>query len=170
MSGHQKANNAYTLVEILVVVLVFSILGLVITRVVTTTLRSSGKSENTVILRENINYAMGVMERNIRNAEEIVRCQPLKLDYKNSLGSEENYECAVSGGIGRITSSELGGQFLTNSEVSVDCTVGTTVFSCPTSDVVDIIISAIDAQSASTSENALTTNYSESIRVKLRNY
>lgn len=167
----KKSYTGYTLVEILVVVLVFSILGLVITRVVVTTLRNTGKSENNLILRENVNYALGVIERNIRNADEIISCTGgSTLTYRSTSGSVESYVCDDSSGIGRIISSELDGNFITNEEISVDCS---TVFICPPInpiDYVDINITAIDAASELGGENALTVQYSEPIRIKLRNY
>ncbi|MBN1168787.1 prepilin-type N-terminal cleavage/methylation domain-containing protein [Candidatus Woesebacteria bacterium] len=167
---NKRINNekGYTLVEILVVVMVFSILGLVVTGVVTTTLRSSGKSENSVVVRENVNYAMGVMERQIRNAEEVTCDSDILLTYTNSDGSSgETFECVVDGnGIGQIQSSNPNG-FLTNDSVDIECSG---IFDCSTApDVVDVLITATDAQSAA-GENALTTDYSESIRIKLRNY
>lgn len=157
--------KGYTLVEILVVVLVFSILGIVITSVVSSTLRNSGKSEHSVVIRENVNYAMGVMERQIRNAEEVICDSDTELTYISSVGSEETFECIESSGIGRIESTNPSGN-LTNDSVDIDCN---DIFTCFT-DVVDITINAMDVQSALNGENALTVEYSESIRIKLRNY
>jgi prepilin-type N-terminal cleavage/methylation domain-containing protein len=164
-----KNKKGYTLMEILLVVVIFSLLGVIVTQVVASTLRGSGKSENTVVVRENVSYAIGVMERNIRNAEEIQTCTGSRLDYINVDVEEVFYECQLDGVINRIFSSELNG-YLTNDEISIDNCSG--VFNCPPGNpinYVDIKITAVDAQSAG-SENALTAQHNESIRVRLRNY
>ena len=69
-----KLQKGMSLLEILVVVAIFSILGVIVTRSVLLTLRGSKKSESQVKVRENVNYALAVIERQLRNADSIVTC------------------------------------------------------------------------------------------------
>ncbi len=106
-----------SLLEILVAVTIFAILGVVITRSVILTLRGSKKSEDVVKVRENISYAFSVIERQLRNADSIIECPnittPSVLDYKDQLGAASTFSCVgigsadsyIASGSARLTSS-----------------------------------------------------------------
>ena len=55
----------------LVVVSVFAVLGVILTYIIVNSLRGSGKSESTTNVRDELNYAINIMERQIRSAYEI---------------------------------------------------------------------------------------------------
>jgi Tfp pilus assembly protein FimT len=106
-----------SLLEILVVITVFSILAVLATRAVFLTLRGSRKSESTIKVRENIDYSLAVIERNIRNAESIEECPNTDtsiISYLDDNGISTSFSCAsdadggyIASASGRLTSSEV---------------------------------------------------------------
>jgi len=63
--------RGFSLIEMLVVVGVFAILGVVVAQTTVTSLRSSRKSDTTVTIRENLELATATIDRKLRNATEI---------------------------------------------------------------------------------------------------
>lgn len=105
-----------SLLEILVVVAVFAILGIIVTQSVLLTLRGSKKSESQVRVRENINYALSVIERQLRNADALDSCSSSRVDYKDSDGLSTYFSCQISGSDSFVAS---GSARLTGSEISI---------------------------------------------------
>ena len=62
----RKISRGFTLIEMLVVVFVFSIVGVMVTRSIQLTLRASRKSKAITEVQNNIDYAMNVIERRLR--------------------------------------------------------------------------------------------------------
>ena len=108
-----------SLIEILIVVTIFAVLGLLISTSLILTMRGTKKSESIVKVRENLNYAMAVIERNIRNANSIKDCeamQPSEIFYYDQNGQLTSFSCKndetanyVASGSGalRITSEDI---------------------------------------------------------------
>ncbi|OGM28435.1 hypothetical protein A2962_04740 [Candidatus Woesebacteria bacterium RIFCSPLOWO2_01_FULL_39_61] len=125
-----KAFSGYTLIELLVVLLVFTILAYVIVQSLALSLRGSRKSENLGQVKGNVEYAMNVMERHLRNARGIPvgGCTPNQITYQDEWGTATNpYFSCVGGANGYIAS---GSARLTSTEIYIDCTAGN-VFDCP---------------------------------------
>lgn len=136
-----------SLLEILVTVAIFSVLGVIVTRSVLLTLRGSKKSESQVKVRENINYSLAIIERQLRNANSIVVCpnpDSSRIDYKDTFGNATSFSCVSIGGADPYIAS--GSARLTNNEVKITscsfvCAQGLTTN--PVS--VDVSIEAVDA-------------------------
>jgi prepilin-type N-terminal cleavage/methylation domain-containing protein len=105
-------SQGISLIEILVVIMIFAILGVLISRVILVTLRGSGKSDSLVKIRENLDYSLSVMEREIRNAETITCSSPTRVNYTNSRGVAAYFSCQTS----RVA---CGSGWLTSDEVSI---------------------------------------------------
>jgi prepilin-type N-terminal cleavage/methylation domain-containing protein len=113
----KKTIQGLSLLEILVVITVFSILAVLATRAVFLTLRGSRKSESTIKVRENVDYSLAVIERNIRNAESIEECPNVDttiISYLDENGVLTSFSCAsdadggyIASASGRLTSSEV---------------------------------------------------------------
>lgn len=110
--------KGFSIIEMLVVVSIFVVVGILTTRSVSMTLRGSKKSDSTIRVRENLNYSMGVIERQIRNAEKIVACpltDPLTLSYVDFGGILSSFSCnltspgyvASGAATTRITSNDI---------------------------------------------------------------
>lgn len=114
-----KNKKGMSLIEILIVVAIFSILGVIVTRSVLLTLRGSRKSESTLKVRENINYSLGVIERQLRNADSVVPCpntSTSRIDYIDEYGGPTNFSCITSGSDSFVASASAR---LTNNETVV---------------------------------------------------
>ena len=82
----KKANlkKGFSLIEMLVVVVVFSILAIITTQSLLNSLRTAKKSQNVNVVKENLEVSASAIERLLRNAED-VRCE-------NNSGSPSNRE------------------------------------------------------------------------------
>ncbi len=108
-----------SLIEIIIVVAIFSVLGVLVSRVILTTLRGSNRSESLVRVRENLDYALAVIERQIRNADGVSPCpnpDSLRIDYKSSQGISTYFACMNIGSVGYIAS---GSARLTSDEINI---------------------------------------------------
>lgn len=151
-------NKGISLLEILVVVSVFAILGVIVTQSVILTLRGSKKSESQVRVRENINYALSVFERQVRNADSIDTCDATTLAYKDSLGNASTFSCQnlyIASGSASLTSQE---------DVVVTCAFTCDLLNTPPSVTIDI-----DAYEANV-QGAEGERVTASTKVYLRNY
>ena len=112
-----KRIQGFSLLEILVVITVFSILAILTTQTVLLTLKGSKKSESLTKVRGNIDYSLAIIERNIRNADSIEECPNPDSDiisYKDENGVSTSFSCAsdtdggyIASASGRLTSSEV---------------------------------------------------------------
>lgn len=108
-----------SLLEMLVVIGLFSIITIMASRAILLTLRGSRKSDAIARVRENLDYSLAVIERNLRNAESIVECpntNPNLISYIDQEGATVTFSCAQDSGIGYVASSSAR---LTSDEVNV---------------------------------------------------
>src|SRR3972149_4270944 len=115
-----------SLIEMLMVVFIFSILGVVVTRTLALSLRGTSKSENVTIVKQNVDFALGTIERHLRNVR--FRCVSSSPSYIASSSAVAGVPIDV-----RLTSND------------VDIINCTTVFNCNISTnphSVDITITA----------------------------
>lgn len=115
-----KISSGLSLIEILVVVTIFAILGVIVTRAIILTLQGSQKSTSLVAVRENLDYSMSIIERQIRNANSVdcVNSSGTNLIYTDQYQNPSSFTC-------NGTSVASGSATLTSSAVSVQCS-----FSC----------------------------------------
>lgn len=115
--------SGFTMVEMLVVVLIFSVVGILVTRSIAVSLKNSRKSESVGKVRENVENAINIMERNIRNARDLDcgSSSSTKISFVDEDGNDANFEC-LNGFI------DFNTDHLTNPTITVDCS--TSVFSC----------------------------------------
>jgi prepilin-type N-terminal cleavage/methylation domain-containing protein len=130
-----RNNEGYSLVEILVVVLVFSILSIITTQSLLNSLRTAKKSQNVNVVKENLEVAASTIERLIRNADDI-KCEDVsrnpsskEIFYKDQYGKRTNIRCISIGGIGAIASGSANVN-LTSSRVDVNDNCSEVVFEC----------------------------------------
>jgi prepilin-type N-terminal cleavage/methylation domain-containing protein len=162
-----KRIQGFSLLEILVVVTVFSILAILTTQAVLLTLRGSKKSESLTKVRGNIDYSLAVIERNIRNAESIVECPNSDtriISYLDEDGVLTSFSCASDEDVGYIASDS--GR-LTSSEVDVIvCSFKCEDLAGDTNPAITISISARDASLSAMEGGEITI----STKIFLRTY
>lgn len=123
----------YSLIEMLIVMSVFAILGVLVTQVLAISMKSSRKAQSLNKIRTELTYAMNVMERNIRNAKSITSCNsPLQksiyyIDQKGDLGSFRYYSSLGPPPVSLIASGSAEYK-LTSSDIWID--ESKTSFSC----------------------------------------
>lgn len=112
-----------SLIETLIVIGVFAVLGILSTSAVLLSLRGSNKGESQIKIRENLDYAVSVIERQLINAESVTTCTASSVVYKDSLGGSGSFSCTgdrIASGSAWLTSDEI-----TVSACSFSCTAGT---------------------------------------------
>lgn len=112
----KKLKSGLSLIEILVVMTIFAILGIIISSSVALTILGTKKSEALTRVRENVNYSLTIVERNLRNAGSITDCSdPNTLTYIDQYGQETSFSCQniggddsyIASGSARLTSSAI---------------------------------------------------------------
>jgi prepilin-type N-terminal cleavage/methylation domain-containing protein len=161
-------NKGMSLLEILVVVSVFSILGILITRSILLTLGGGKKSESLIKIRENLNYSIAVMERQLRNADSIVDCSnsdTVSITYLDQNGIASSFSCvAGSGGLAGYVAS--GSAKLSSDTVNITNCSFVCASSSGTPSSVTINLEGTDASTRGI-ENTIVTAKTQ---IFLRNY
>lgn len=176
MRMNYKNKKGLSLIEILVVITVFAALGIIISTSIILSLQGSQKSAGLVAVRENLDYTTGVIERQLRNANEIPAClgtgtpasNPNTLSYVDQNGNQASFTC-VNPGTGGYIASGSANLRLTSPQVAItECsfTVNCGSVDSVNPPYVDIVLTArpVNLTGAQSSE---VTN---TVRVYLRNY
>jgi len=161
-------NNGMSLLEVLVVITIFAILGILVTQSIVLTLIGSQKSESMVKSRENLDYSLNIIERQIRNANSITVCpnlDPAVIDYLDQNGKPSSFSCVNTGNDESYIAS--GSSRLTNDAIkivscSLVCTPGTETN--PSFVSVDITVKEASAAGIRSADVSATT------QIYLRNY
>ena len=169
----QHTRYGMSLIEILIVVGIFAILGILTTRAVLLTLGGGKKTETLIKIRENLNYALGTVERQLRNADSIAasdctNADTSKIYYYDQTGTRTPFSCLNLGAatIGYVASGsanlKLTGDTIDITSCTFTCTVGTA--GNPSS--VKIDLTAQDSEVVGISNSTVTSGTT----VFLRNY
>jgi prepilin-type N-terminal cleavage/methylation domain-containing protein len=166
----RQSRAGFSLIEMLVVLFVFSILAVVSSQALTLTLRGSRKSESVTQSRENIQYAMNVMDRLIKSAKDLTCTTSTpndRVDYVDEYGNAAYFECLTSNGNSYIASNSASAR-LTSDQVNI--TNCSQVFTCTNGtgipDSVDISIFAVDSNVTGSDGASITA----ATKIFLRNY
>lgn len=166
----KKFLMGYSLIELLVAISIFTVIILLTTQAIVLSLRSSRKGESLITVRENIDYAFGVMERHIRSAEDITcSADERTLNYTDQWGEAASFSCL--GGInGYIASGSAALARITSDEVDINCN-NVPIFVCniPGGDVppsVEIKVTGFKAGETAVEGASVSTN----TRIQLRTY
>src|SRR4030042_2270443 len=133
-----KKNNGrrsvfgYSIIEILIVIGIFSIFSIVVTQSVILSLRGSKKSGSVVNVKEDLEYAASTIERVLQNAKEITNPNPCigtqsYIDFISRDGIQTNFKYET-GSDSRITQTNTNTYRLTSSKIDITvCTFSCTV-------------------------------------------
>lgn len=152
----------------LVVITIFSVLGILITQSVALTLTGSRKSEAIIRVRENLDYSLNVIERQIRNASSISPCPNLDttiINYYDQNGKAASFSCINTGLNGSYIAS--GSAHLTGSAIKiVSCTFTCVTNTLSNPDLVEVDLTVSDGSTT----GAQSAKVSASTQIYLRNY
>lgn len=115
----KKYNKGVSLIESMVVIVIFSLIGVLSTRSLFLTLRGTSKSQSLIKVRENVNYSLSIIQRLLRNAQGIVECPNIntsQIEYLDSEGNLASFVCNIVGTSGYIASSSAR---LTSNEINI---------------------------------------------------
>lgn len=164
--------KGFSLIEMLVVMFVFSILAVVSSQVLTLSLRGTRKSESVGETRQNAQYALDVIDRLLKNARSLTCSLPApsisnRLDYVDQYGNASYFECISSGSDNYIASNSATRRLTSNTVTITNCNQ---VFSCTKGvgvpDTLDITISAASVNQTGAEAGGVTL----STKILLRNY
>ena len=122
--------KGYSLIELLVAISIFTVIILMTTQAIVLSLRSARKGESLITVRENIDYAFGIMERHIRSAESIESCSSVQINYTDRWGKPAIFSC-MGGTSGYIASGSAVLLRITSDEVEINCNSVDPIFTCP---------------------------------------
>jgi len=113
----KKNKKGLSLIEILVTITVFTILGVLVTTIVFLTLRSTNKSSSSIKIRDNVNYFLSIIQRQLRSAQSITDCpndDTAHIEYVDENGNLGNFSCKsyndlgyIASGSGRLNTEEI---------------------------------------------------------------
>lgn len=158
--------QGFSLVEMLVVVGVFAVVSLIVTQSVLSSLRNTRKTDNQINVRENLNYITSVMERSLRNADQILIATSTNnlIRYINDQGDNTAlFRCSGLGAIGRIESEK--GQISSNDVDIETCNFTYTPAATGVPQKVAITISAKTSNTSALEESLITATTIISLRV-----
>jgi prepilin-type N-terminal cleavage/methylation domain-containing protein len=157
-----------SLLEVLVVVAIFAILGILVARSIILTLQGSQKSESLVRVRENLDYSLSIIERQIRSANSVTPCPNIDTNVINFIdqnGVASSFSCVNPGLADSYLAS--GSARLTNDNVGiVSCTFSCTNSGSSNPPLVTIDLTVKDASSSANQQTSVTA----STQIYLRNY
>ena len=169
MNKLKVVNSGFSIIEMLVVLVVFSILAIVTTQTLSTSLRGSRKSDAQSRARQNVDFAMSTMERLLRNTQSITSCSATQLNYMDEYNRPGSFRCACSGTDCYIASGSATPKRITSPEVVITCSG---IFSCPPTPApgvppsILITITGRDATTTGAEGNEVTSKS----RILLRTY
>jgi len=110
--------HAFTLIEILVVVSLFTIIAVITGQSLIRILGSTSSSNSTARARENLEHALSIMDRALMNAKEVTACttSPMRVEYSTNNETGRYFECKDFGG---VTTLEQDGESLVSDEIDL---------------------------------------------------
>ena len=164
----KNRQKGMSLLEILVVITIFAILGIIVTRSVALSIGGSRKSESVVRVRENLSYSLAIIERQIRNANSVSQCpnaDPTRIDYKDQDGNPAYFSCVNLGGIDPYISS--GSARLTSDTIKIiQCSFTCVAATSTNPALINVSLQAKDAGATGLQNATVST----ATQIYLRNY
>lgn len=122
--------GGFSLIELIVVLALFTVLMVVTSQVLISSLRSVRKAEASSVVRANVDYAISIVERHLRNAKEITTCNTnmSTLNYVTFEGISAWFSCQnisgnvyIASGSAVLPSVRLTGEEVSLTQCSFDC-------------------------------------------------
>ena len=123
----KKNIKGFSLIEMLVVLVIFSVLAILATQTIFLSLRSSRKASNIVVVREELDYAMSIMERHLKGAKSWEDCTPAGFDeevinYRDENGDSVSFTCYLAADDEYIASGSSAVRLTSDEIIITSCT------------------------------------------------
>lgn len=110
-----KKEGGYSLLEVLVVLIVFSLLATISSTAILLAIRGARKSDASSRVRSNVDFAIATIERQLRNASSITSCDPDVIVFNDQDSNPTSFSCLdigeptgyVASASSRLTASEI---------------------------------------------------------------
>lgn len=109
--------KGFSLIEVLVVLSIFVLIAIIANQLLFPVFRGSEKTSAAIIVKQNGNYAISVIQRELYNARQVSLCVGNEVSYFNADGQSVLLSCPAPGVSGGIL---LGLRSLTSPEVEVE--------------------------------------------------
>ncbi|MDO8452526.1 MAG: type II secretion system protein [bacterium] len=109
--------KGFSLIEVLIVIAIFSIIALVISQTLFTILKGSAKQEVSATIKQEGNYIIAAMERAIHNSKSITACGSGRIDYMDADARPGSFVCDTTAGT--VASGSATPIVITGTRVSV---------------------------------------------------
>jgi len=116
--------QGFSMIEILVVILVFATLAALSTESLLLSLRGSKRSESSIGVRENLNYALSIIERQLHNAESIESCTSTSISYNDAQSLPADFNCDLISGQIASSSAQLTSTSIRVTACNIVCDLG----------------------------------------------
>lgn len=164
-----KAGSGFSLLEMLVVVSIFAVLGILVTRSVVLTLQGTQKTESLIRARENLDYSLNIIERGLRSANSIPICpnpDTSTIGYLDQDGQPASFSCVNSNSGSYIASGSANLRLTTDSVKILNCSFSCTPSSAAGPPHVSVDLAIQDASASGIPGTEVTAQ----TQIYLRNY
>ncbi len=164
--------SGFSLIEVMIVLTIFSILAVISTQAILTTLIATGKAQSATRIRNDVDYTLSSIERNLHKASAVTIC-PVNdsntLEYIDDFGNTTKFSC-VNVGVENADAYVASGAAmirLTSKNTKItECSFTCEPASANIPVSVTVNISATDAKKKGVESSSVTT----STQILLRNY
>lgn len=125
-SGFSRSLNkkGFSLIEVLVVLSIFVLIAIIANQLLFPVFRGSEKTGAAIIVKQNGNYAISVIQRELYNSKGVFDCAANRVTYFDADGELTSISCSIGSGSKIFLASRSGARDLTSSEVEVEsCTI-----------------------------------------------
>ncbi len=161
--------SGFSLIEMLVVMFLFAILAFIVTQSTLQSFRGTRKVDASSKVRDNLDFAASLVERNIRNAKLITSPNPCvgaslgNISYTTQTGTTGSYTC--SGGANQYLSDGTGARITSTDIVLTTCSFTCTLNGVYNPPIIDFVFAGKAANAAATDESFATISRRVILRV-----
>lgn len=117
-------HNGFSLVEMLIVVVIFAVIGILLSQTIILTLQTTKRSDTSARVRENVDFVLSVIDRQLHSASSVTSgctgTPSAQVTYTDINGQVGSFACINAGPDGYVSSA---GAQITSTQISVtDCT------------------------------------------------
>lgn len=110
-----KNQKGYSLLEVLVVLVIFSLLAVVSSTAILLAIRGARKSDASARVRGSLDFAIATIERQVRNASSVTACDGASIDFEDTEYNPASFSCQnigqpdgyVASGSARLTAEDV---------------------------------------------------------------